>query len=323
MAYSGAGVFNRIHSWLADRDNGVRITASRHDAEDDGFATGLSNAICRDGQSTITAPIPFNAQKITGLGVAASDADAMSRITSDTRYLKGGDLDGTLTTSIGSTNEYRATLTNPAVTALVDGIMFGFTAAATNTGAATMTVTTAGAVALTQKALRRQVGSADAALAANDIYSGYYYLVRYDTAGNGAVGAWVVLNPTQPSAGTVTGALTVTGAATVTGAVTASATLAVGTDGAVISKLLSGTRTNDFGNIGAGVTATTTCSVTGAVSGSTNAVFVGSNAATTEGIVYQAYVSASDVVTITATNITTGTVNPGNQTFRVLVLDAV
>lgn len=90
MAFSGAGVFSRIHSWIADRDNGIKITAVRHDAEDDGFATGLSNCICRDGQSTVTAAIPFSSQRITGLGNATADADALNRITADGRYLVHG-----------------------------------------------------------------------------------------------------------------------------------------------------------------------------------------------------------------------------------------
>jgi hypothetical protein len=67
MAFNGSGVFNRIHNWVTDKGNLVKITASRQDTEDDGFATGLSNTICRDGQSTTTAAIPFAA------GVKLSD----------------------------------------------------------------------------------------------------------------------------------------------------------------------------------------------------------------------------------------------------------
>lgn len=59
MAYNGAGTFSRLYSWATDKLNSVPITASRFDAEMDGMATGLSTAICRDGQSTTTAKIPF------------------------------------------------------------------------------------------------------------------------------------------------------------------------------------------------------------------------------------------------------------------------
>jgi hypothetical protein len=59
MPYSGSGSFTRVHDWTTDEGNAVNITASRMDAEDDGFATGLSTVICKDGQTTTTAAIPF------------------------------------------------------------------------------------------------------------------------------------------------------------------------------------------------------------------------------------------------------------------------
>lgn len=57
------------------------------DEEMDGIATGLSNVICKDGQTTITANIPFNNRKITGLGDATAAADALNRQSGDARYL--------------------------------------------------------------------------------------------------------------------------------------------------------------------------------------------------------------------------------------------
>ena len=71
MPYS-SGTFSRVHDFTDDRDNGVRIQASRMDAEMDGIATGLSTALLKDGTQTATATIPFAAgisiidnQKIT------------------------------------------------------------------------------------------------------------------------------------------------------------------------------------------------------------------------------------------------------------------
>ena len=58
------------------------------DEEMDGIASGLSNVICKDGQTTITANIPFNNRKITGLGDATAAADALNRQTGDARYLQ-------------------------------------------------------------------------------------------------------------------------------------------------------------------------------------------------------------------------------------------
>jgi hypothetical protein len=90
-------VFSRIYNWVTDRNSGIKILASRMDQEMDGFATGLSNTICRDGQSTITQDIPFNNRKITGLANATADADALNRITADGRFLSSAD--GSVTTA--------------------------------------------------------------------------------------------------------------------------------------------------------------------------------------------------------------------------------
>lgn len=96
MAFNGAGVFTRLFSWAADKAGGIKIRADKMDREMDGFAAGLSNCITRDGQSTVTADIPFNGKKITGLGNATADADALNRITADGRYapLAAGGLSG-------------------------------------------------------------------------------------------------------------------------------------------------------------------------------------------------------------------------------------
>jgi len=71
MAYS-SGTFSRLFDWTDDRDNGIKIRADRFDQELDGFATGLSTALLKDGTQTATATIPFAAgisiidnQKIT------------------------------------------------------------------------------------------------------------------------------------------------------------------------------------------------------------------------------------------------------------------
>lgn len=85
MGFSG-GVYSRFYSWRAQRDAAVDIDSTQMDAEDDGFAAGLSNVICRDGQSTITGNIPFSGNKITGLGDATNTQDGMNQRASDARY---------------------------------------------------------------------------------------------------------------------------------------------------------------------------------------------------------------------------------------------
>jgi len=88
MAFNGSGVYSRLYSWVTDRNNTIKIRADRMDAEMDGFADGLTNAICRDGQSTVAANIPWNNKKITGLGDATAAADALNRQSGDARYLR-------------------------------------------------------------------------------------------------------------------------------------------------------------------------------------------------------------------------------------------
>lgn len=54
-AFDGNGNFVRSYSWAQDKANSIDITASRMDTEDNGFASGLSNCLTRDGQGKATA----------------------------------------------------------------------------------------------------------------------------------------------------------------------------------------------------------------------------------------------------------------------------
>jgi len=58
MAFS-SGTFSRLFDWTTDRDAGIKIRADRFDQELDGFATGLSTTILKDGTQTTTAVVPF------------------------------------------------------------------------------------------------------------------------------------------------------------------------------------------------------------------------------------------------------------------------
>lgn len=88
MGFNGSGTFIRVHSWQADQAAGTKIRADRMDAEDDGFATGLSNCLTRDGQSAPTAATPWGGQRLTSLGAATADGDALNRLTADGRYVR-------------------------------------------------------------------------------------------------------------------------------------------------------------------------------------------------------------------------------------------
>lgn len=78
MAFNGSGVHNRVHDWTQDLTNTIPVTASRMDAEHDDISTALSSVICRDGQSTTTARIPFGAGLSAAAGATSSVAYAQT-----------------------------------------------------------------------------------------------------------------------------------------------------------------------------------------------------------------------------------------------------
>lgn len=101
MAFNGSGVFARIYSWATESAS-PPIAISKLDTQEEDIATGLSTCITKDGQTTITADIPFNDKKITGLGDATADDHALNRGTADGRYpsasdFSSGTFTGTLT----------------------------------------------------------------------------------------------------------------------------------------------------------------------------------------------------------------------------------
>lgn len=78
MPFNGTGTFVRVYNWVTDQANGILVNATRMDTEMDGLATGLSNALTRDGQSPPTANIPFGSYKITGLGTGSAPTDGVN-----------------------------------------------------------------------------------------------------------------------------------------------------------------------------------------------------------------------------------------------------
>ncbi len=86
MAFDGSGNHSRTNGtntgstlWASDRDAGTKITAARHDIHDEDLSTSLDLCICRDGQSTISANIPFNNKSITGIdGIATASGRALA-----------------------------------------------------------------------------------------------------------------------------------------------------------------------------------------------------------------------------------------------------
>lgn len=164
MAFNGSGVFSRLYNWLNDRDASIPITASRMDAEMDGFATGLSACVTKDGQTNPTANLPMATYRHTGVGNASARNDyAAAGQVQDSSFLWGG-------TAGGTADALTLTLT-PAITAYAAGQTFRFIANANNTGAATININSVGA---------KTIQNNGSALAANDIVSGKIYEIVYD-----------------------------------------------------------------------------------------------------------------------------------------------
>ena len=213
MAYNGTGTFNRIYNWTTDAANGINIEAARMDTEDSGFATGLSNAITKDGQTTITANIPFNSKKITGLanGSARTDSIALGQVQDGTYR--------TLGTLGGSADTYTATPT-PAITAYATGSEFNLKVNADNTGASTLNVS-----AVAAKDVKKYDGAgAVVDLEAGDLQQDQYYKVIYDGT------QFVVLNPQAPYISTINMGITATTSATGTVLLPNLITISNGTD---------------------------------------------------------------------------------------------
>lgn len=85
----------------------------------------------------------------------------------------------------------------------------------------------------------------------------------------------------------------------------------------VLKKILTATAALDFGSIAAGASADLTIAVTGAAVN--DSVSLGPPPAPTAGIIFEPFVSATNTVTVRATNITGGAIDPASQTFRVTV----
>ena len=169
MPRNGSGTFNRIYNWTTDAGNGIDIEASRMDGEFDGLATGLSNSIAKDGQTTITANIPFNSKKITGIanGSARTDSIALGQV-QDNSF-------GTLGTLGGSADTYTAT-PSPAITSYATGSEFNLKVNVDNTGASTLNIS-----AVSAKNIKKYDGAGSKIdLEAGDLQQDQYYKVIYD-----------------------------------------------------------------------------------------------------------------------------------------------
>jgi hypothetical protein len=78
MPYDSQGVFTRVMNWQEDAANSVPIVASRHDDEDDNFAQGFNEVLCRDGRAAMTGSLKMGANKITNMANGTTNNDAVN-----------------------------------------------------------------------------------------------------------------------------------------------------------------------------------------------------------------------------------------------------
>jgi hypothetical protein len=185
MAFNGTGTFVRLYNWVTDKTNSVPITSSKMDEEQDGIATGLSNCITKDGQTTITANIPMNSKKFTGLtvGNARTDSISLSQV-QDGTYTYLGSSSGAADESVASPS--------PAVTAYVSTMAYRVKINATNaTTTPYLQLSAIGTPASDAVIKKLDASKAEIAVEAGDMIADGLY----DFQRNSANDAWILMNP--------------------------------------------------------------------------------------------------------------------------------
>lgn len=79
MPFDANGNFTRNMNWQDDAANDIPILASRHDDEDDNFANGFNNTVCRDGRAAMTGALKMGGYKVTGMADGTASTDAVTK----------------------------------------------------------------------------------------------------------------------------------------------------------------------------------------------------------------------------------------------------
>lgn len=163
MAWNGTGTFVRIYNWVDDKNANIPITASRTDAEDDGFAAGITNCIAKDGQNAPTANLPMGGYRHTNVSAGAAT----------NQYATVGQVQNmsiSYTSASGTGGAYTITLT-PAPSAYSGGMTVTFLANHANTTTGTLNVNSLGA---------KNLFMGGAALTGGEIQNGMVVRAIYD-----------------------------------------------------------------------------------------------------------------------------------------------
>lgn len=151
-------------------------------------ATGLSTCVLKDGTQTLTANIPFNGYRITGLGAATALTDAIQATqvqNQSTTYL----------TSVTGSDTIVGTAT-PTPSAYAAGQCFSWKQATTKTDTFVVTLNVSGLGAVSLKK-NSPAGLVDPTI--NDLISGVTYHAQHDGT------QFVLFDPSAPNLSVTTG----------------------------------------------------------------------------------------------------------------------
>jgi hypothetical protein len=298
MSFNGSGTFVINTAGQPVVANTV-ISATVFNALTSDLATGLSTCITKDGQTTVTANIPFGNNKITslGAGTAATDASNMSQVQSTAAKL----------ITVTGTDTITGTM-SPALASYAAGQLFYFIANAANTGAMTINIDGLGAKSITR--------DGSTALIAGDVNTGEIVVICYDGTRFQMINAANSFGNT-----TINGTLTVTGNTGLQANVSITSALSVGgvfavTGAATLGSTLAVTGKSDLptvstASMNAAVAVVTTGTVTNLTS--TSASIASMNAGV-------ALLTTATVTTLTATGASIASANLGNAVISSMTL---
>lgn len=183
--YNGSGQYVRCFNWTQDAQNGIPITASRFDTEDNGFAQGLSSVMTLNGQSTVTANLPMSGFYFTNVGNAIAPTNFAAAGQVQNNEFNYGLENGS------STNAYVVGNGNVIPAALQSGQLLWFRAPSTNTSATTINWDALGVKPILKNGITP--------LSAGDIISGTWYGLTYDSVANAFIPITPLGNSQTPS----------------------------------------------------------------------------------------------------------------------------
>lgn len=78
MGYDGFGNYSRVTSWQADKAAAIKITAVRHDLQDDDFGTAFNQTLLRNGVVAMGGNLKLGGNLVTGIGAGTAGSPAVS-----------------------------------------------------------------------------------------------------------------------------------------------------------------------------------------------------------------------------------------------------